>query len=70
VTDGAEGILVEPGDVAGLTSALGTLAVDAGLRRRLSEGARRRGTAFMTWEETATRFVNVVRSRVGQVAAP
>jgi glycosyltransferase involved in cell wall biosynthesis len=70
VTDGAEGILVEPGDVAGLTSALGTLAVDAGLRRRLSEGARRRATAFTTWEETATRFVNVVRSRVDQVAAP
>jgi hypothetical protein len=40
VTDGVDGVLVEPGSVPALTAALDRLMGDAELRRRLGEGAR------------------------------
>ena len=38
--DGREGLIVPPGDVRGLSAALGRLAVDTGLRERLGRAAR------------------------------
>ena len=52
VRDGVEALLVPPADVAGLESALRRLAVEPGLRNRLSENAILRAGAF-TWEKTA-----------------
>jgi glycosyltransferase involved in cell wall biosynthesis len=49
VTDGVEGFVAA--DVPGLTAALGRLAQDEGLRRRMGEAARRRAEQF-----TAERF--------------
>ncbi|MCB0017394.1 MAG: glycosyltransferase family 4 protein [Anaerolineales bacterium] len=40
ITDGQEGRLVDPGDVAALAQALGELAADATLRERMSAAAR------------------------------
>lgn len=40
VSDGMDGLLVPPGDERALFAALALLADDAGLRRRLSQGAR------------------------------
>jgi glycosyltransferase involved in cell wall biosynthesis len=40
VQDGENGLLVQPGDVAGLTRALESLLADDGLRERLSKAAR------------------------------
>jgi glycosyltransferase involved in cell wall biosynthesis len=56
-----EGLLVEPGNVVGLTSALYSLAEDEELRTRLGEAGRRRAAAFPTWNQTAERFFGVVR---------
>lgn len=62
-----EALIVEPGDVAGLASALQRLAEDAGLRAALGEAARRRAETFPTWEQTADRFFSVVAGvREGQ----
>lgn len=57
-----EGLLVPPGDVAGLASALRTLAEDDELRARLAVAARRRAATFPTWEQTAERFFTAVRA--------
>jgi glycosyltransferase involved in cell wall biosynthesis len=42
VDDGVNGLLVEPGDVAGLAAQLARLLRDAGLRHRLGEAGRRK----------------------------
>jgi glycosyltransferase involved in cell wall biosynthesis len=60
-TDGRDGILVTPGDVRALSSALGGLAANGALRRRLGTAARRRALARPTWEESAARFFAAVR---------
>jgi glycosyltransferase involved in cell wall biosynthesis len=54
--DGQEGILVPPGDVAGLTEALRRLALDDAYRVRLGSSAHRRAQAFPTWDDTARLF--------------
>lgn len=67
--DGVEGLLVAPGDVAGLSAALARLAADESLRRRLGEAARRRAETFPTWSDTAGRVVATVRAAVAARAA-
>lgn len=57
-----EGLIVEPGDLAGLTWALRRLAEDAELRKQLGEAARRRALARPTWEESAGLFFGALRS--------
>lgn len=46
VTDGADGLLVQPGDVDELAAALARLAAEPGLRDRLGAAARVRARAF------------------------
>lgn len=69
---GVEGLMAEPGDVAGLTDALQRLASDPALRHSLGEAARRRALTRPTWEETARRFFAAVRRVVeeGHPARP
>jgi glycosyltransferase involved in cell wall biosynthesis len=65
---GQEGLLVEPGDLAGLARALRELAEDDELRTRLGAAARRRAATFPTWEQTAERFFAAVREAAGTSA--
>jgi glycosyltransferase involved in cell wall biosynthesis len=60
--DRREGLLVPPGDVAGLARALADLASDEPLRRRLGEAARRRASTRPTWDESAALFFEAVRT--------
>src|SRR5919197_1364180 len=50
VEDGGTGLLVEPGDVAGLRAALERLLADPALRRRLGRAARARLAERCSWE--------------------
>ena len=68
--DGEEGIVLEPGDVAGLARVLGRLADDEALRRRMGDAARRRALSLPTWEETAERFFEAIREVVDPPSAP
>jgi glycosyltransferase involved in cell wall biosynthesis len=62
-----EGLLAEPGDLAGLVSALRRLAEDEELRTRLGAAARKRAATFPTWEQTAEQFFTAVRAAAGRV---
>lgn len=62
IDHGAEGLMAAPGDVAGLSRALGELAGDEALRTRLGRAARERSLARPTWAESATAFFAAIRS--------
>jgi glycosyltransferase involved in cell wall biosynthesis len=59
--DGRDGVILPPGDLAGLAGALHRLASDTAWRERLREGARRRGASLPTWADTAELFFATVR---------
>lgn len=53
VVPASAGLLVEPGNVDELCSALRSLLSDAGLRQRLQSGARAAALLLPTWQQTA-----------------
>ncbi|HZA78080.1 MAG TPA: glycosyltransferase family 4 protein [Acidimicrobiales bacterium] len=59
--DDREGVVLEPGDVAGLAAALERLANDARYRQRLAAAARQRARQLPTWHDTARRFFGLLR---------
>jgi glycosyltransferase involved in cell wall biosynthesis len=67
--DGLEGRVIARGDLAALTAALGALAEDEPLRRRLAAAARRRAATFPTWQETAEQLFAELRVIVREAAA-
>jgi glycosyltransferase involved in cell wall biosynthesis len=58
---GREALMAEPGDLAGLASALGAITTDDALRGRLAAGARRRAETLPTWRDSAPRFFASIR---------
>jgi glycosyltransferase involved in cell wall biosynthesis len=62
--DEREGLLLEPGDVDGLSQALLRLALDRDVRARLGAAAKRRALARPTWDESAARFFAAIRGCV------
>ena len=58
---GREALMVEPGDPAGLASALRTITGDPALRERLSANARRRAETLPTWRDAADGFFASIR---------
>jgi glycosyltransferase involved in cell wall biosynthesis len=71
-TDGREGLLASPGDVAALSAALGRLATDEDLRRRMAAAAARRAAGRLTWAESAALFFGALREAAwaGQATGP
>ena len=63
-----EALIIEPGDVTGLSTALERLAEDKELRARLGEAARHRAQSLPTWEDSAqSLFAALRRLRRGTV---
>lgn len=60
VADGETGLLVEPGDPAGLASALSRLAEDRGLRIQMGARGRARSAAY-SWDAIVPKVVSVYR---------
>ncbi|MGH8776456.1 MAG: glycosyltransferase family 4 protein [Jiangellaceae bacterium] len=60
-TDGREGLVLGPGDIHGLSRALGRLSADEAYRRRLAAAARLRAQSFPTWAQTADVFFAELR---------
>jgi glycosyltransferase involved in cell wall biosynthesis/GT2 family glycosyltransferase len=56
------GWAIRPADVPSLTDAIAALAVDAGLRRRLTEAARDRVAGGFTMNRTAEAFAGLLRA--------
>jgi glycosyltransferase involved in cell wall biosynthesis len=63
--DEREGLLVEPGNLAGLAAALRRLAYDPALRERLGAAARQRALGRPTWDEVAELFFDQLRDVLG-----
>jgi glycosyltransferase involved in cell wall biosynthesis len=61
VTEGREGCLVTPGDVAGLRVVLERLTTDDAWRAQLAAAARRRGATLPTWDAAADAFFGALR---------
>jgi glycosyltransferase involved in cell wall biosynthesis len=61
ITDGVEGVILDPGDVPGLAVALDRLATDVPWRAGLAEAATRRGAALPTWADTASAVFAALR---------
>jgi glycosyltransferase involved in cell wall biosynthesis len=58
---GREALMAEPGDLAGLASALRAITTDDEMRARLAAGARRRAATLPTWRDSARLFFASVR---------
>ncbi len=69
VSDGTRpGILVPPGDPAGLAAALGAWLADPVLRGRLRVAAVERRTTLPTWSATAAALLDAVATAPGGAA--
>jgi len=62
VEDGKSGILFEPGDVAGLSSAMIRLLKDAELRQRLGAEARKRIVEGFSIDKIADEYINLYKT--------
>jgi glycosyltransferase involved in cell wall biosynthesis len=62
--DEREGLLVNPGDIEGLSRAMLRLALEPDTRARLGAAAKRRALARPTWETSAERFFATIRECV------
>lgn len=74
IKDGQTGVLVEPGDTAGLAQAIERLIADPGERKRLGENAREQACDRHSWaayvERLETLYMQTLdRVRAGQAAA-
>jgi colanic acid/amylovoran biosynthesis glycosyltransferase len=63
ITHEVEGLLVEPGDEAGLTAALIRLAENPDERRRMGEAGQRRARAVFDRKNSANRFLQAITER-------
>jgi glycosyltransferase involved in cell wall biosynthesis len=57
-----DGLLVQPGDIEGLTSAIGRLSRESGLCRRLGVAAHAVAVEQYTWRRTAKSFEAAYRA--------
>jgi glycosyltransferase involved in cell wall biosynthesis len=64
--EGREGLLVEPGDVLGLSVALRRITDDPELRDRLGAAARQRALARPTWDQVAALFFDELRAAINR----
>jgi glycosyltransferase involved in cell wall biosynthesis len=68
ICDGENGLLFEPGDLAGFCDAVGRLHDDAGLRRRVGRNARECVLSNHTWEGNARRMLQTIAELNGRPA--
>ena len=64
VVEGETGLLVEPGDRAGLADALRTLAADPERARAMGRAGRERVAERFTWKAVTTRMLAAMRERL------
>jgi len=66
IVDNETGLLVEPGDSAGLARAIESLAGDPSLRLRLGAAARQCVESTFTWRHNARRVFEAARDFISE----
>jgi N-acetyl-alpha-D-glucosaminyl L-malate synthase BshA len=61
VVDGVTGILIDKGDIQGLTNAIYQLATNRAMREQMGKAGRIRAEQFFTWEKNAEETMNVYK---------
>jgi glycosyltransferase involved in cell wall biosynthesis len=61
VSDGEDGLLVQPGDVAGLAAAVRALLADPGRRRVMGKSGRAKVEMKYTWQRVGVQLENIYR---------
>jgi glycosyltransferase involved in cell wall biosynthesis len=70
VVDGETGLLVRPGDVAGLRAALERLLGDGELRSHMGAAARERAREFLSRDRAVTQTVRAYSDALGYATRP
>ena len=68
IVDGVNGLLVPPGDVSALRTALERLLADEPLRRRLGAAARAHAREHLSWESATDRLLEAYAAATGAPA--
>jgi glycosyltransferase involved in cell wall biosynthesis len=69
VTEGVHGLLVEPGDITGLTQALSDVLSDHSLAEQFGEAGRKHVATELAWERQADRTAKVFARALGMTDA-
>jgi len=69
LSDEVTGLLVERGDVEGLTQALRRLATDTAIREQMGREARRRAEQYFDWSVPAARLESLYSQALTEPAA-
>jgi glycosyltransferase involved in cell wall biosynthesis len=66
ITDGENGLLVQPADTEGLARAIERMSVDCELRTRLGKAARKTAIERYTWQHNAARVFDAMNAVLTQ----
>jgi glycosyltransferase involved in cell wall biosynthesis len=69
ITDGVDGLLSKPGDVASLTEKIATLAADSNLRLKMGEAGYHKTATNYTWQVVTAKYRQVYQQAINRFSS-